>query len=366
MQGPHHQAAPRDAALTRLRFFLIGWVILYHLDLPLRVSLGLPALAPVLQHGYLGVDGFFLLSGFALWLGYGARPPWGRAGIADFLRRRFAKIWPLHALAMLALALLVGLAMAAGLTIREPERFGLRDFLLQFFLVNAWETTSRHTWNYPSWALSVEWAGYLAFPLILAGLIRLPRLAVPALPLLGFAGIAALDAQDPNIGLNYTLHLGLLRFALEFATGLAIGRLTTEGLLPRAALWPVLLALPAGLVLEWDALTVLGLAALIPLLRRPVPPAAAPARPDLLLRLGEASFGVYLCWVFIEAGLVLVLRRIDPGLEGRIGLMAAGFLASLLAGWLAWRFIEVPANRWLLGRRPPRAAAPASAVSGKA
>ena len=30
--------APRDAALTRLRFFLIGWVILYHLDLPLQVT----------------------------------------------------------------------------------------------------------------------------------------------------------------------------------------------------------------------------------------------------------------------------------------------------------------------------------------
>ncbi len=367
MQGPPHQAAhqaaPRDAALTRLRFFLIGWVILYHLDLPLRVSLGLPALAPVLRHGYLGVDGFFLLSGFALWLGYGARPPWGRAGIMDFLRRRFAKIWPLHALALLALALLVGLAMAAGLTIRDPERFGLDDFLLQLFLVNAWETTSRHAWNYPSWALSVEWAGYLVFPFVLAALTRLPRLAVPAVPLLGFAGIFALGAQDPNVGLNYTLHLGLLRFALEFATGLGLGRLMTEGMLPRAALWPVLLALPLGLWLEWDALTVLGLAALIPLLRRPAP---APARQDLLLRLGEASFGVYLCWVFIEAGLVLVLRRIDPGLAGRAGLMLAGFLASLLAGWLAWRFVEVPANRWLLRRRSSNEATPARAVSGKA
>ena len=350
MQGPVHQAAPRDAALTRLRFFLIGWVILYHLDLPLRVSEGVPALVPLFRHGYLGVDGFFLLSGFALWLGYGARPPWGRAGIADFLRRRFAKIWPLHALALLALAALVGLAMAAGLAIREPERFGVTEFLLQLFLVNAWETTSRHAWNYPSWALSVEWAGYLVFPLVLAALIRLPRAVLPVLPLLGFAGIAALGAQEPELGLNYTLHLGLLRFALEFATGLAIGRLTGEGMLPRAVLWPVLLALPVGLLLEWDALTVLGLAALIPLLRRPVP-AAASARPDLLLRLGEASFGVYLCWVFIEAGLVLVLRRVDPGLAGRAGLMLAAFLASLVAGWLAWRFVEVPANRWLLRRR---------------
>ena len=119
----------RHAGLTRLRFFLISWVILYHLNLPLHVTDTWTWLGPVLWRGYLGVDGFFLLSGFALWLGYGARPPRGLAGIGRFLLRRVAKIWPLHAVALLGLALLVGLAMALGVTIREPERFGARDFV---------------------------------------------------------------------------------------------------------------------------------------------------------------------------------------------------------------------------------------------
>ncbi|MDB5373132.1 MAG: Peptidoglycan/LPS O-acetylase OafA/YrhL, contains acyltransferase and SGNH-hydrolase domain, partial [Belnapia sp.] len=293
--------APRDAALTRLRFFLIGWVILYHLDLPLRVSGDLPWLAPLLGHGYLGVDGFFLLSGFALWLGYGTRPPRGWTGAKNFLRRRFAKIWPLHALALVALAGLVTLAAAAGATIREPDRFGAWEFLLQLFLVNAWETTSRHAWNYPSWALSVEWAGYLGFPLVIAALIRLPRGAVWLVPLFGLAGLGLLTVLLPENGLNHTLHLGLLRFGLEFLAGLGLGRLATEGRLPRGLLFAVLPALPLGLWLDQDALAVLGLAVLIPLLRKPAgvgAGAALHARPDLLLRLGEASFGVYLCWVF--------------------------------------------------------------------
>ena len=73
-------AGQRQAGLTRLRFFLISWVILYHLNLPLHVTDTWTWLGPVLWRGYLGVDGFFLLSGFALWLGYGTRPPRGIAG----------------------------------------------------------------------------------------------------------------------------------------------------------------------------------------------------------------------------------------------------------------------------------------------
>jgi len=133
----------RHGGLTRLRFFLIGWVVLYHLDLLLHVTHGLPWLAPVLRHGYLGVDGFFLLSGFALWLGYGARPPRGAAGIGRFLLRRVTTIWPLHLGALLALALVVGLAVAFGVSIPDPERFRARDFVLQAFLLHAWETTEK-------------------------------------------------------------------------------------------------------------------------------------------------------------------------------------------------------------------------------
>jgi peptidoglycan/LPS O-acetylase OafA/YrhL len=307
--------------------------------------------------GYLGVDGFFLLSGFALWLGYGARPPADAAGVRRFLVRRLAKIWPLHALALLALAAIVGLAQAGGATINEPERFSGRDFLLQLFLVNAWETTSRFSWNYPSWALSVEWAGYLAFPAVLLLLLRQRTAFVPVLAAAAVAGLFWLGSRDAEIGLNYTFHLGLVRFAFEFSLGLALGRLATENRLPRAVVLAATLAVPLGLGLRWDALTVVGLAAVIVALwQRPSGASGPAARPDLLLRLGEASFGVYLCWVFIETALVGVLRVADPGPAGRVLLMAGGFAANLAAGWLAWRLVEVPAHRWIMARAEPRRA----------
>ncbi len=344
MATHHAEAAPRAAGLTKLRFGFIAWVVLYHLDLALDVSAELPWLKPVLGRGYLGVDGFFLLSGFAMWLGYSARPPKDWPAIRQFLVRRLAKIWPLHALALLALALLVGLAIASGIGIRAPERFNPRDLLLQLLLVNAWETMSAHAWNYPSWALSAEWAGYLAFPLLLGVLLKLPARAVPSVVVVAFLGLCLLPYADPGSGLNLTLHFGLARFFLEFVLGMALARWNPGRGLKLAAL-----ALPLGLALRLDPLAVAGLAALIAWAWR----WPQPARPDLLVRLGEASFGVYLCWIFVEAALVGVLRLTEPGLVGRIGLLALGFLVNLVAGWCAWRWVEVPMHRWVVGLLRP-------------
>lgn len=353
--GGRAAPAPRHDGLTRLRLVLIGWVVLYHLDLTLRVTGVLPWLRPVLGVGYLGVDGFFLLSGFALWLGYGSRPPADAAGIRRFLLRRFAKIWPLHAVALCALLAIVGVAQAVGFTIRDPDRFRAWDFVLQLLLVNAWETTDRHAWNYPSWALSVEWAGYLAFPAVLLLLRWVSAALLPVLAAVAVAGLFALAAVEPPVGLNHTLHLGLVRFGFEFLLGLSLGRLATEGRLPRAAVLAATLAIPLGLGLRLDPLTVVGLAAaVVALWQRPGAAGAAGRKPDLLLRLGEASFGVYLCWIFIETALVGLLRVAEPGPIGRVLLMGAGFAVNLAAGWLAWRLVEVPAHRWIMARAEPR------------
>jgi peptidoglycan/LPS O-acetylase OafA/YrhL len=343
--------ATRLAALTRLRALLILWVLLYHLELPLRALAGWPAAERVALKGYLGVDGFFVLSGFALFLGYRNRPPLGLAGWAEFVRRRAERIFPLHLAALALLALLVAVALLAGARLNEPQRFGGWEFLMQALLVNAWETTDLHAWNYPSWALSAIWAGYLAFPLILTAMLGRRLLPSWVLVAACLGGLGWLGAGADGAQLNRTLHLGLLRFGLEFTLGIALARLVTARAIDAgAATATALLLAILGLVVNLDVLVVAGLAARVARLGMEAPGKAAPR--DLLWRLGEASFGIYLSWVFVELALVLALRLGDPGLAGRLALMVAGLAASAALGWLAWRLVEQPAARWLAAVRP--------------
>jgi peptidoglycan/LPS O-acetylase OafA/YrhL len=353
MGGAARQAAAgkpeRLAALTRLRFALIAWVLIYHLELALHALDPFPLVEHVVMRGYLGVDGFFILSGFALFLGYRHRPPLGIEGWRRFVRARAERIFPLHLVMLLALAVVIGAAALAGFGFNEPRRFGAWEFVTQALLIHAWETTEVHAWNYPSWALSAIWAGYLVFPLVLTFAVDMRQLGAAMVVLLTLAGLAVLG-QSGGSGLNWTLHLGLLRFGLEFLLGIALARLVTLRAVDGGmCLWLGIALVPLGLLLALDVLVVAGLGALVARLGMEVPGKGPPQ--DIAWRLGEASFGIYLSFVFVEVVLVAVQRFGDPGIASRLGLMAGGFIASLVIGWLAWRLIEVPAARLLARRR---------------
>jgi peptidoglycan/LPS O-acetylase OafA/YrhL len=186
--------------------------------------------------------------------------------------------------------------------------------------------------------------------LLLPALLLRGPTACWAIVAAALAGLGWLGALPDGAQLNRTLHLGLLRFAFDFALGLALARLVTLRVVDATGVTMLaVLLLPLGVVAGWDVVVVAGLAALVARLGMQAPGQGA-AR-DLTWRLGEASFGVYLAWVFVEAALVLVLRVADPGAAGRGVLMLFGLAASFALGWAAWRFVEQPAARLLAERR---------------
>ena len=211
---------PELRPLTSVRGLFAWAVVLYHVRV--GCSAWLPAgVMAVMARGYLAVDFFFLLSGFVIRLTYGERlATGGRTAAADYLARRFARIWPLHA-AMLAFAALIALALLA--TGREAPHFPFALLPLHLAMMQDWGVSNALMWNDPAWSISAEWGAYLLAPLAALALPdrqgwRTPALlAAAAMPLLMLASALALAGAD-RLGADVS-HFGMVRCVAEFTCG---------------------------------------------------------------------------------------------------------------------------------------------------
>jgi peptidoglycan/LPS O-acetylase OafA/YrhL len=178
--------------------------------------------------GYLWVEFFFCLSGFILTHVYGPRLQtlFTAKGYGAFLKARLIRLYPLH-LFMLAVILMLVVttrycAAQGGyhsiFDLKYHQDVSAKGFVLSLFLVQAWNTMDRLTWNGVSWFVSVEWALCLLFPLLL-WLTDGRAWRGLALIAAGLAGVAALDLTSRH-GLDITYDLGVLRGLSEFSVGM--------------------------------------------------------------------------------------------------------------------------------------------------
>ena len=168
--------AARLPGLDLLRALAIGWIMLYHLE-----SYGLRFPGPLFGFGWIGVDLFFVLSGYLIgwqllrpWAS-GAAPawwPWWRS----FMLRRALRILPAY-FAVLALYVLF------PATAEADRMRPLWQFLT--FTVNLVPASLDQRAFSHAWSLCVEEHFYLLFPPIVWWLARRPGLANTAAVVLG-------------------------------------------------------------------------------------------------------------------------------------------------------------------------------------
>ena len=146
-------------ALTGIRGVAAIGVATYHAFAGTRVF---GPITSLIDHAYLAVDLFFVLSGFVMMLTYGERfRARVRAGdMRDFLGKRVARIYPLYAFvtAIILVAEFSGLARIA-----RPGLFGL---VANVLLVQAWGLGVGISVCGAAWSISTEFAAYLVFPLL--------------------------------------------------------------------------------------------------------------------------------------------------------------------------------------------------------
>ncbi|WP_448502557.1 acyltransferase family protein [Sphingomonas sp.] len=354
-------------ALTAIRGIAAWFVVLYHVRESVAGLDGWPL--AIVERGYLAVDFFFLLSGFVLWLSWSERlRSGGLAAAPGFWWRRFARIWPLHAL---ILSGGVALALLLAATGRHDEaQFPFAELPIHYLLIQNWGFTVALAWNDPAWSISVESAAYLLFPMLMLALDwrRLPvavlaLIAVGLLVLLHFAfdgaGAGTLNDDIPR--------LGLIRCLFEFSAGTALAaiwvRLAGRGGYAIPCVVGAALCLSAFLTGAPETLAMpLAFTALLLALALGGDATPLTARP--LHWLGQISYATYLCHFLLWKAFKLAFVA-APGPVGW-PLIALYLVMVLVASAVLYHGVEKPAQAWLNARRWPRPPARPAAQAGEA
>jgi peptidoglycan/LPS O-acetylase OafA/YrhL len=339
--------------LTALRALFALWVFAYHVNLYAQFASGLGPFAGLVTHGYLGVDGFFMLSGLILSRAdQQARHP---AEILRFWGKRLARLYPVHLAVILLLAAMFYGGIALGIAPREAARFSPGELARHLLLVQGWGFSHHWAWNYQSWSISTEWAGYLLFPALIAVAASMPvLLAIFFLPFCFFC--LALVSMAFH-GLNLTFGDSLLRFFPEFIAGIATAKLVPE----LADEYPDIGIALAGLVIlagfsltGSDAMMVAGVWMVLwgLAMQGDAEKPATIGRIRPLHWLGVISYAVYMSFSPVELLVAQACRRFALRPEAHGLLYVAAMIALTLGlGTVLHYSIELPArrglNRWL-------------------
>jgi peptidoglycan/LPS O-acetylase OafA/YrhL len=346
--------------LTGVRFFLALGVVLFHFQLYWTLP---PEAAGLLNRARLGVDVFFILSGFILTHVYlqGDRPPDYRR----FLAARFARIYPAHLFILLAMLGLVLLAPVFGVGL-EPGRFNPGDFVQTVLLVQAWfPRDTLALWNGPAWSLSAEWFAYLAFPAFAWIALRLRRRpwAIIALATTAFIVLDAIyQARFGKVLPRAEDNVGILRIIPEFLFGIGLYYLGQGWTWSRRV--AVIVALSSTMVLlammqigADDRLIVLAAGPLILSLAMLAKSGVRTflSHPALLFG-GEASFALYLVHIpilMVWRNAAQALFEVPRDYRMAPAELAAMLLLTLVAAAAIHLFVERPGRKVLRGMFAP-------------
>lgn len=247
--------------LDGLRALAIILVLFRHAVVPFRPSDG--ALLPIagwdaatpLVNGWMGVDLFFVLSGFLithhLCRRYGGTLD--RRGWADYLVRRALRIVPAYYVVLFVVAA----GLAPGYAV-DPHDLGRRVAYHLLFMQDYLGANVLVVF----WSLGVEEKFYLFAPLLLAGVLRARR-ASTQYALIALVALVPMlfrwqVARDVPAGLGYALYFQLFRSAFHLGfDGLAMGMLCALVYRDRAR-WPRLADARVAGALFWIGAAIAG------------------------------------------------------------------------------------------------------------
>jgi len=331
------------------------------------------------DNAYLFVDFFFVLSGFVI-----SHSTWDRLSsaqdLANFVVRRFARLWPLHVTVIAMMvpleavrAYLISIGYFDPKVIAFEGQFSIASLWENLFFLNAIGLQNHITWNFPSWSIGAEFMTYLIFAACAYFAWRKLIFLAAGLAATGlvFVVLLAPDSTGPTIGLTYDY--GVFRCIYGFFLG-HLTYLAWRAVPCRFGTTGELFALITVIVFVQSvderagtlaAPLVFAVAVWIFAAEGGFISDALKTKP--IQKLGLWSYGIYMTHILVvvgiekltgfaekRAGLHMsfvelytheggVIRLLLIGSPWVMDVMAVGYLAVVIAlGALAYRFVEVP------------------------
>jgi len=351
----------RLEALTGLRFVAASLIMAHHIS-----YLGVPQLH--FRTGQ-GVSIFFVLSGFILAYVHPTMDGWRQGG--RFLVNRFARIWPAHAVTLLA----------AIVVLNQPVTNYTWTNLL---LLHSWVPSSDYYFshNQVSWSVSTELGFYLMFPLLIYKWRSTYIWKIALTVVLAVAIIRTTDylqlgrySLEPKVTGHGLIYINPATRLLEFVVGIAscsayrwlAPRMPSKGMIfsyleiasvglfvvaavgkPEQWLYPI----TSTGFREWLAGSscLPAAAAMIIVFAFGRGDISTVLKTKVFIFLGEISYSLYLCHMIVFQYFYWNLRAPEVTLLS----VAVPIAVSIACAAILWRYVEVPITKSVkaIGRKP--------------
>jgi peptidoglycan/LPS O-acetylase OafA/YrhL len=365
--------------LTPMRGIAALLTVVYHVNL--FVGGVLVTFTPLMNQMHLMVDFFFVLSGFIMMHVYGK---WFSEGVTvalfkKFTIARFARVYPLHFFTLAFTILLLTITAAKGaprVPILELENSWF-SVLTNVLLLHSMNLHGWFSWVHASWSISTEWWMYMVFPFLVVPANKLGsagRIVVTVLCFVGYViimlwivplvttpeEIPFVKIPPDALTINVAYQYGFLRCFFGFVLGMMMYKGYVEGWGKSwlgNGLTLVLLGIGFFTALHFVLPEVFS-AMFFPFMLLSAAYGSSGMNrlfsTKVMQNIGDWSFSIYLTHQPLIFALIKIPAMFDntyapPPLDTLAAwIICLIFLAiTLLISSLTYRFVEVPARKWI-------------------
>jgi len=291
------------------------------------------------NYGWLGVEVFFVISGFIIPYSLYQRN-YRFSDYGRFMMKRMARLHPPY-LASIFVTLLIAYGMFLAPWLHSPgPGFSLKQLALHFFYLN--DLVGQPWVNVAYWTLAIEFQWYLFVGLTFS-LVAHRNPWIQTSTIIGWVTLFRIFCAQDKI-VFHSLPIFLVGvFIFQYRAGL-MGATRTVACL---SLNFLMMEKFHGQPVAYTALATGLLIATVSVDNR------------VLNWFGEISYSVYLLHLPIGVGLIGLLSRMPYSGSYLLFIDFAGLLATLAASWVLYRWVEAPSQGWSSRLSFGRAQAPA-------